>query len=94
MVLLDAIMIKRSEAMTYLMAGQARKSLYQLIDQVSIDHEPTTIKGKRNTAVLISLEDWEDIQETLFVASSKELSDTIIRGLSTDFKDCSSRLEE
>jgi antitoxin YefM len=81
-------------AMTYLIASTARKNLYQLIDQVSANHEPTTIKGKRNTAVLISFEDWEDIQETLFVAANKELSDTIIHGLITDFKDCSNSLEE
>ncbi|WP_367363768.1 hypothetical protein [Candidatus Tisiphia endosymbiont of Nedyus quadrimaculatus] len=38
-----------------------------------ISHEPATIKGKRNKAVLISFEDWEDIKETLFVADNKEL---------------------
>lgn len=80
--------------MAYLIASEARKSLYQLIDQIALSHEPTTIKGKRNSAVLISFEDWEDIQETLFVAANKELSETIIKGLATDFKDCSDKLEE
>ena len=80
--------------MTYLIASEARKSLYQLIDQVALSHEPTTIKGKRNKAVLISFNDWEDIKETLFVATNKELSDSIIKGLATDFEDCSDKLEE
>lgn len=80
--------------MTYLIASDARKKLYQLIDQVALSHEPTTIKGKRNSVVLIASQDWEDIQETLFVSANKELSNSIIKGLSTDFKDCSDKLEE
>lgn len=80
--------------MTYLIASEARKNLYQLIDQVAISHEPATIKGKRNAAILISAEDWDDIQETLFVAADKKLSTSIIKGLRTDFKDCSEDLED
>ena len=80
--------------MSYLIASEARKNLYQLIDQVGLNHEPTIIKGKRNSAVLISFKDWEDIEETLFVASNKELSASIIKGLETNFNDCSSELEE
>lgn len=50
--------------MSYLIASEARKTLYTLIDQVAANHEPALIKGKRNTAVLLSVEDWENIQET------------------------------
>lgn len=74
--------------MTYLIASEARKTLYKLIDEVAISHEPTLIKGKRNAAVLISADDWEDLQETIFVASNKELSDSIIKGLNTPIKEC------
>lgn len=78
--------------MTYLIASEARKSLYKLIDQSAMSHEPTIIKGKRNTAVLISIDDWEDIQETIFVASNTELSQSIIEGLNTPFERCSTTL--
>ncbi|HJD56917.1 MULTISPECIES: type II toxin-antitoxin system Phd/YefM family antitoxin [unclassified Candidatus Tisiphia] len=78
--------------MAYLVASEARKNLYKLIDMVAEEHEPTIIKGKRNTAVLISKQDWEDIQETLLVAKNKELSQSIIKGLTTDFKDCKTKL--
>lgn len=78
--------------MSYLIASEARKNLYKLIDQVAEHHEPTIIKGKRNAAVLISQQDWEDIQETLFVAANKELSESIIKGLAADFKDCQTKL--
>jgi PHD/YefM family antitoxin component YafN of YafNO toxin-antitoxin module len=79
--------------MTFIIASEARKSLYRLIDHVSINHEPTLIKGKRNTAVLLSIEDWEDIQETLLVASHKELSLSLIEGKNTPYEECSSDLE-
>jgi len=79
--------------MSYLIASEARKNLYKLIDDVSASHEPTLIKGKRNSAVLISASDWEDIKETLFVASNKELSDSIIKGLNTPFEACSITLD-
>ena len=79
--------------MTYLIASEARKSLYKLIDQSATSHEPTIIKGKRNTAVLISIDDWEDIQETIFVASNTELSQSIIEGLNTPFDKCSISLD-
>lgn len=79
--------------MTYLIASEARKKLYQLIDEVSTSHEPTLIKGKRNAAILISLDDWVDIKETLMVASDKKLSDSIIQGLNTSFDRCKTKLE-
>ncbi len=79
--------------MSYLIASEARKTLYTLIDKVAIDHQPTLIKGKRNTAVLISSEDWENIQETLFVAANKELSDSLIQGKNIPYSQCSTELD-
>ena len=79
--------------MSYLIASEARKTLYTLIDEVAANHEPTVIKGKRNTAVLISAEDWEDIQETLLVASNKNLSDSLIKGKNTPYEECSTALD-
>ncbi len=49
--------------MTYLVASEARKGLYKLIDDIAVSHEPTLIKGKRNAAVLVSFNDWEDIRK-------------------------------
>ncbi len=80
--------------MQHLIASQARKELYRLIDQAAESHEPTIIKGKRNTAVLISGEDWEDIEETLYVAGNKKLSDSLLKGLNTDYDDCLTSLED
>ncbi|WP_253308537.1 MULTISPECIES: hypothetical protein [unclassified Rickettsia] len=39
------------------------------------------------------IDDWEDIEETLFVASNKKLSDSIIEGLNTPFEKCTRTLD-
>jgi prevent-host-death family protein len=53
--------------MTVITASEARANLYRLIDEAASSHQPLLISGKRNTAVLVSAEDWEAIQETLFL---------------------------
>ena len=63
-----------------------RKHVYQLIDETSDTHEPSTILGKRNNAVLLSKNDWNAIQETLTLVSIRD-------GLETPLSDCSDELE-
>jgi len=50
-------------------ASAARANLYKLIDEVSVSHQPVHITGRRHNAVLISEEEWNSIEETLFVLS-------------------------
>jgi len=50
-------------------ATAARTNLDNLIDQTKDYHEPIIIFGKRNNAVLISEDDWNAIQETLYLRS-------------------------
>jgi antitoxin YefM len=55
--------------MSSVTASQARANLHRLIDQTAESHEPAVIVGKRNSAVLLSVEDWQAIQETLHLLS-------------------------
>lgn len=55
--------------MTVLTASEARANLYRLIDQAAESHQPIVIAGKRSSAVLVSEEDWQAIQETMFLLS-------------------------
>ena len=50
--------------MTTLSASEARKRLYNLVDEVKETHKPVQIVGKRSSAVLVSEEDWRAIEET------------------------------
>jgi antitoxin YefM len=75
--------------MTTLSASEARKRLYNLVDQVKESHEPIQIVGKRSSAVLISEEDWKAIAETLYLASIPGMRESIKKGLKTPVEKCS-----
>ncbi len=62
---------------TAVSATTARSNLYRLIDQVNEESEPLTITGQRGNAVLVGEDDWQAIQETLFLASVPGLSQSI-----------------
>jgi len=66
--------------MNTLTASEARANLYRLIDQTVESHEPIIISGKRNSAVLLSAEDWSAIQETL-LSSHQHSAPHRVRGL-------------
>ena len=42
-------------------ATEARSNLYRLIDETAESHQPIVIIGKRNSAVLVSEDDWAAI---------------------------------
>ena len=68
--------------MNIVSASEARANLYRLIDDSAESHHPVIIKGKRNTAVLVSSEDWAAIQETLFLTSIPGMRESILQGMS------------
>ena len=67
--------------MTSLTASEARASLYRLIDQTAQSHQPILIAGKRNSAVLLSAEDWQAIQETLYLLAVPGMRESIKKGM-------------
>jgi prevent-host-death family protein len=79
--------------MTTLTATEARKSLYNLVDDVALSHDPIQIVGKRHSAVLISEEDWRAIQETLYLTSIPGMRESIRKGLKITVDDCSEELD-
>jgi prevent-host-death family protein len=74
--------------MTTLSASEARKRLYNLVDEVRDTHIPVQIVGKRSSAILISEEDWRAIEETLFLASIPGMRESIKKGLQTPIEKC------
>ena len=47
--------------------SQVRSDIYNIMDETSQTHEPILITGKRNNVVMLSQEDWNAIEETLFL---------------------------
>jgi prevent-host-death family protein len=74
--------------MQTLTASEARANLYRLMDQAAESHQPIVIAGKRNNAVLISSEDWEAIQETLFLLSIPGMRESIKEGMAEPVDGC------
>lgn len=70
-------------------ASKARETLYRLLDEAASSHEPIQITGKRNNVVLISEEDWNSVQETLFLLSIPGMRESIREGMETPLEDTS-----
>jgi antitoxin YefM len=56
---------------------EAQDKLSTLIDEVAREHLPIAISSDLNDAVLISKEDWDAIQETLYLNQIPKLVDSI-----------------
>lgn len=73
--------------MSTLTASEARANLYRLIDEAAQSHQPIHIAGKRTSAVLVSAEDWQAIQETLHLLSVPGMRESIKQGMAEPLKD-------
>ena len=74
--------------MTTLDATEARSRLHNLIDEVTQTHRPIMITGKRGNAVLLAEEDWNAINETLYLVSIPGMRESILEGMETSLDDC------
>ena len=79
--------------MSTLTASEARAKLYRLIDQAAESHKPIKITGKRNSAVLVSEEDWSSVQETLFLLSIPGMRESIREGMDSPAEELESELD-
>lgn len=79
--------------MSSISATEASKNLYKLVDEVAESHTIIEIVGKRNSAVLISEQDWRAIQETLFLLSISGMRESIRHGLNTPVEQCKPDVE-
>jgi len=79
--------------MQTLSASEARANLYRLMDQAAESHQPITIAGKRHDAVLLSAEDWQAIQETLFLLAVPGMRESIKDGVAEPIDTCAKELD-
>ncbi len=74
--------------MDVLSATKARANLFRLIDETADAHKQVLITGQRNNAVLVSQEDWNAIQETLYLISIPGMAESILKGGQTTVEEC------
>lgn len=57
---------------------KVRQNIYKILEQVRTNSEPIQITSKKGNAILISEEDWNAIQETLYLLSIPNLRESIL----------------
>lgn len=73
--------------------SKARTKLYRLVDEALQSHKPVVISGKRGNAVLLAEEDWNSINETLYLLSVPGMRESIVDGMNADLEECSQELD-
>lgn len=73
--------------------SNARANLYNIVNSVEENHNPLLIIGKHNNAVLISEEDWNAIQETLYLLSIPGMKESLLKGKNTPPNECSKEID-
>lgn len=75
--------------MTAISVTKARENIYQLLANVNSGSQPITITNSRGkNGVLISEDDWNAIQETLYLNSIPGVADSIVEGGRTPLEEC------
>ncbi len=65
-------------------ASEARSRLFPLIQQVNDDHEPVRINSKGGDAVLMSADDFDSWQETIYLLRSPANARRLMEAVSRD----------
>ncbi len=76
--------------MTAISVTRARENIYQILSEVNNSSQPITITNNRGkNAVLISEDDWNAIQETLYLNSIPGMTESIIEAGKEPLEECS-----
>ena len=65
-------------------ASEARQRLFHLLEQVNTDHEPVRITSKAGDAVLMSADDYDSWQETVYLLRSPENAKRLMEAVARD----------
>ncbi|MEN4464375.1 type II toxin-antitoxin system Phd/YefM family antitoxin [Mycolicibacterium conceptionense] len=65
-------------------ASEARQKLFPLLEQVNNDHTPVRITSKSGDAVLMSADDYDAWQETVYLLRSPENARRLMEAVSRD----------
>ena len=67
---------------------EAQSQIETLVNDTNDNHQPILLSGTEKNAVLIAEEDWNAIQETLYLYSIPGMVESIIEGGKTPIEDC------
>jgi len=78
--------------MTTVSAAVAKSKLSHLLQSAAKSHRSIRIKDRKNRVVLVSEEDWQAIQETLYLLTAPGMRASIRRGIRTPVSKCAKRV--
>ena len=70
--------------------SNARQDIFNIIEQTIVSSEPIQITSKKGDVVMLSLEDWSAIQETLYLLEIPEMRESILNGSKEPIGECKS----
>ncbi|MEA3554451.1 MAG: type II toxin-antitoxin system Phd/YefM family antitoxin [Campylobacterota bacterium] len=73
--------------------SQVRANIYNVMDETAQTHEPILITGKRNNVVMLSQEDWNAIEETLYLNSIPNMVSSIQDSMNAPDSEFSENIE-
>ncbi|MEO6793852.1 MAG: type II toxin-antitoxin system Phd/YefM family antitoxin [Mycobacterium sp.] len=65
-------------------ASEARQRLFPLLEQVNTDHQPVRITSRGGDAVLMSADDYDSWQETVYLLRSPENARRLMEAVARD----------
>ncbi|MGW0751933.1 type II toxin-antitoxin system Phd/YefM family antitoxin [Streptomyces sp. NPDC002587] len=65
-------------------ASEARATLFPLIERVNTDHDPVRITSKNGDAVLMSADDYDSWQETVYLLRSPANAQRLMEAVARD----------
>jgi len=74
--------------METIMVNQTQFNLAKLIADINLKHQPILIKVTTGNAILISEQEWNEIQETLYIQSISGLAESIHQEAATPIEEC------
>ena len=80
--------------MTTMSATKVRANLFKMIAFVNDNSQPLTLtNSKGKNAVLVGEDDWNSIQETIYLNSIPGMAESLIQGKNTPLEECLSEDE-
>ncbi len=79
--------------MTTTTTSEARANLDRLITETSESHQPIYIAGEGKSAILLSADDWNSIQETLYLLSVPGMRESIKAGMAEPIAESAGELD-
>jgi prevent-host-death family protein len=73
--------------------SQVRADIYNVMDETAQTHEPVLITGKRNNVVMLSQEDWNAIEETLYLNAIPNMASSIQESMNASDDEFSEDIE-